>query len=48
MYTCTYTKKESEREKERQRWCTAAYVIKVKKAFRIYVHLTHWVERNYS
>lgn len=44
MYTCTYTEKEREREK----WCIAAYVIKVKKAFRIYAHMTHWVERNYT
>lgn len=44
MYTCTYTRRESEIT---HKSTTGAYVIKVREAFRISVGVTHWVETNY-
>lgn len=51
MYADVYVHIYKERERERpglHESCTAAYVNKVKKALRVYVHMTHWVERNYT
>lgn len=44
-YTHIYKERESEIT---HKSITVAYVIKVRKAFSIYVGMTHWVETNYT
>lgn len=53
MRRCIYTDAHIQRDRERaseitHKSITVACVIKVRKAFSIYVGVSHWVETNYA